>query len=102
MREPRVMAPDGELDLYEVPALARQLNEAAGADDPHLIVDLSAVTLLDSSALGAIVEAQRRVTRQGRKFSVVAPHGSVAAVVLELTGLRSHLSVFHSRDAALA
>jgi anti-sigma B factor antagonist len=102
MREPRVIAPDGELDIYTTPALARQLNEAAGADDPHLIVDLSAVTLLDSTALGAIVEAQHRITRQGRRLSVVAPHGSVAAVLLELTGLRSHLSLFASRDAALA
>jgi anti-sigma B factor antagonist len=102
MLEPMVIAPDGELDLYTVHALGPQLNEAAGGDDPHLIIDLSAVTLLDSTALGAIVEAQRRVTRQGRKFSVVAPHGSVAAVLLELTGLRSHLSVFPSRDAALA
>jgi anti-sigma B factor antagonist len=102
MREPMVIAPDGELDLYTIPALGPQLNEAAAGDDPHLIIDLSAVTLLDSTALGAIVEAQRRVTRQGRKFSVIAPHGSAAAVLLELTGLRSHLSVFHSRDAALA
>jgi anti-sigma B factor antagonist len=102
MPEPTVIVPDGELDLYAVPALARELNEAADADDPHLIVDLSAVTLLDSTALGVIVEAQHRITRQGRRFSVVAPHGSVAAVLLELTGLRSHLSVFVSRDAALA
>jgi anti-sigma B factor antagonist len=101
MPEPTVIAPEGELDLYTIPALAPELNEAAGADDPHVIIDLSAVTLVDSTALGAIVEAQRRITRQGRRLSVVAPHGSVAAVLLELTGLRSHLSVFVSREAAL-
>jgi anti-sigma B factor antagonist len=101
MPEPTVIAPEGELDVHATPALAAQLNEVAGADDPHLIIDLSAVTLLDSTALGAIVEAQHRITRQGRRLSVVAPHGSTAAVLLELTGLRSHLSVFGSRDAAL-
>jgi anti-anti-sigma factor len=102
MPEPMVIAPDGELDLHTIPALGPRLNEAARGDDPHLIIDLSAVTLLDSTALGAIVEAQRRVNREGRKFSVIAPHGSAAAVLLELTGLRSRLSVFPSRDAALA
>ena len=34
-------------------------------------------------------------------LAVVAPNGSAAAVVLELTGLRSRFSVFPSRDAAL-
>jgi anti-sigma B factor antagonist len=102
MPEPTVIAPDGELDRYTLPALAAQLDEAARADDPHLIIDLSAVTLLDSTALGAIVEAQHRITRQGHRLSVVAPHGSAAAVLLELTGLRSLFSVFVSRDAALA
>lgn len=102
MAEPTVIALDGELDLYTIPALAPQLNEAAGGDDAHLIIDLSAVTLLDSTALGAIVEAQHRITRQGRRLSIVAPHGSTAGVLLELTGLRSRLSVFDSRDAALA
>jgi anti-sigma B factor antagonist len=102
MAAPTVIAPDGELDLHTIPALAPQLNEAAGADDPHVIIDLSAVTLVDSTALGAIVEAQHRITREGRRLSVIAPHGSAAAVLLELTGLRSRLSVFVSRDAALA
>jgi hypothetical protein len=33
---------------------------------------------------------------------VIAPGGSAAAVLLELSGLRSHFSLFGSRDAALA
>ena len=101
MAEPPVIAPTGELDLHAVQTLAPQLNEAAGADYPHLILDLSAVTLVDSSAFGAIMHAQSRFTGQGRTLSVVAPNGSAAAVMLELTGLRSRFSVFPSRDAAL-
>jgi anti-anti-sigma factor len=101
MEKPTVIAPSGELDLHAVQTLAPQLNEAAGADYPHLILDLSAVTLVDSSAFGAIMHAQSRFTGQGRTLSVVAPNGSAAAVMLELTGLRSRFSVFPSRDAAL-
>ena len=89
--EPVVIAPEGELDLHSVDALAPQLDEAAGADYPHLILDLSAVTLVDSTALGAIAQVQHRFNGRGRKLSVVAPPGSAAAVLLELSRLRSRL-----------
>jgi anti-anti-sigma factor len=100
--EPVVIAPEGELDLYSVDALVPRLDDAVAADYPHLILDLSAVTLIDSTALGAITQVQLQFNRQGRKLSVIAPGGSAAAVLLELSGLRSHFSLFGSRDAALA
>ena len=102
MSDPALIAPRGELDLHAVRALAPQFDDAAGAGYPHLIVDLSAVTLLDSTALGAIIQLQHRFNGQGRALSVIAPPGSAAAVMLELTGVRSSFSVFPSRDAAIA
>jgi anti-anti-sigma factor len=102
MTEPAVIAVQGELDAHATGALTPQLSEAVAADYAHLILDLSDVTLLDSTALAAIVETQHRFDRQGRVLSVVTPNGSVAAVMLELSGLRSRLSVFVSREAALA
>jgi anti-anti-sigma factor len=98
--EPVVIAPEGELDLHSLDALAPRLDEAAAADYPHLILDLSAVTLVDSTALGAIAQTQHRFNGRGRKLSLVAPAGSAAAVLLELSGLRSRFSLFGSRDAA--
>jgi anti-sigma B factor antagonist len=100
MTESPVIAPVGELDLDSIRALAPQLDEAVAADYPRLILDLSAVTLVDSTALGAIMQAEHRFRGQGRTLSVVAPNGSAAAVLLELTGLRRSFSVFPSRDAA--
>ena len=101
MYESVVIAPVGELDLHAARALAPQLDEAVGAEYPRLILDLSAVTLVDSTALGAIMQAEYRFRAQGRTLSVVAPDGSAAAVLLELSGLRRRFSVFPSRDAAL-
>jgi anti-anti-sigma factor len=100
--EPAVIAPEGDLDLHCVDALVAQFDEAAESDCPHVILDLSAVTLLDSTVLGAVIQARHRFNSQGRSLLVIAPNGSAAAVLLELTGLRSHLSVFPSRDALLA
>ena len=67
-----------------------------------MILDLSAVTLLDSSALGSITDVQHRFNGQRRRLSVIAPNGSAAVVMLDLSGVRSAFSVFGSRDAALA
>jgi anti-anti-sigma factor len=97
-----VIAPEGELDLYAARALAPQLSEAAGADFPVLTIDLSAVTFLDSTGLGAIVQAHQRLQRQGRTVQVVAPPGSAAAVLVDLSGLRDKLNMYTSREAALA
>ena len=97
-----MIAPEGELDVYSIPAVVDQLNDAANAGQPHVILDLSAVTLLDSTALGRIMDVQHRYNRQGQKLSVIAPNGSAAVVMLELTGMRSVFSVFGSREEALA
>ena len=44
--------------------------------------------LVDSTALGAIMQTEHRFRGQGRTLSLVALNGSAAAVLLELTGLR--------------
>jgi anti-sigma B factor antagonist len=102
MTEPFVIAPEGELDLYAARALAPELNEAAGAASVQLIVDLSRVTFIDSSGLGAILQAHQRLQRRGRDVKVVAPNGSAAAVLIDLAGLRSSLAVCGSLPAAMA
>jgi anti-sigma B factor antagonist len=97
-----VIAPEGELDLHASRALSPQLSAAAEQSDLSLlVVDLSAVTFIDSSGLGAILQAHRRLSRQGRRVTVVVPKGSAAAVVLELAGLSSVLTLAQSREAAL-
>ena len=93
MSDPFVIAPEGELDLYAARALAPELNEAAGAGHSRVVVDLSRVTFIDSSGLGLILQAHQRLQRQGRDFTVVAPRGSAAAVLIDLAGLRSSLVV---------
>ena len=76
MTESAVIAPVGEFDLDSIRALAAQLDEAVAAEYPRLILDLSDVTLVDSSAFGAIMQTQRRFSGQGRTIAVVAPNGS--------------------------
>jgi anti-anti-sigma factor len=75
MTEPAMIAPLGELDLHTVRALTPQLDETVGTDYPQVILDLSALTLGDSTALGATVQAEHRFRGQGRTLSMVSPKG---------------------------
>ena len=95
-----LVAPSGELDLSGARRLGPELAAATGDATRPLVVDLSAVTLMDSSALGAIVQAHLRMRRQGRPMAVVAPEGSPAADLLEMTKMRNELPVQPNRHAA--
>jgi anti-sigma B factor antagonist len=101
MADPALIVLEGELDLHAARELAPRLDAAAAADFPLLVVDLAAVTFLDSTGLGAILQAHQRLRRQGRAVKVVVPPGSAAAVTIDLAGLRSVLTLCPSRAAAL-
>jgi anti-sigma B factor antagonist len=100
MHDPLVIAPSGELDLHASRALAPELERVATGDG-ELLIDLSEVSFVDSLGLGAILQVHRRLSQQGRAMAVVAPQGSAAAVLLNLSGLGRRLPVYPSRQAAL-
>ncbi len=102
MREREIVAPSGEIDMSTVGEFRRVIADATAARPGQLIVDLSNVSFIDSSGLGAVVEASERATRAGRRFALVAPHGSAPAVTIGLAGLRGALPVYETREDARA
>ena len=50
------------------------------------VVDLSGVTFIDSTGLGALMRAHQRLRRQGRALSLICPAGP-ARRALEVSGL---------------
>jgi len=76
----------GEHDLSTVGDLRESL-EAIFAQGTLVVIDLSAATFIDSSILGELVRAQRRVDRDsGEQLAVVAPAGGFAARLFGLVG----------------
>lgn len=51
----------GEVDVVSVPSLRERLQELAVEGQVNQVLDLAAVTFLDSAGLGAIVSARRRL-----------------------------------------
>ena len=92
----------GEHDLSTSADLTSSLDRLIAAAQP-IVVDLSAATFIDSSTLGAILDARRRALDAGVGFEL-AQHGGAQAVarVLEITGVRDELPVRSSRPEAIA
>ena len=77
----------GDVDIASTPTLRDALRQALAEDDIEaVVVDLSGVTFLDSSALGVLVAGRKAAELQGRSFTVSRP-GPVVTMVLQVTGL---------------
>ena len=100
MSAPIVFAPEGELDIARLGEFRAALYDAARQAEQLLVVDLSHVEYIDSSSLGALVELRHRLRREKRPLAVVAPGGTAAALVLNLSGLGNRLPTYQTRQAA--
>ncbi|MDQ1437653.1 MAG: anti-sigma factor antagonist [Acidimicrobiaceae bacterium] len=80
------MRPTGELDVATAPAFRQMLMDAVNQEPDCVIVDLSGVTFIDSTALGVIVGASKRARLM--QVDVVLDHPSPSIrKVLEITGM---------------
>ena len=64
-----------------------------------LVVDLTEVPLIDSSALGAIVTTLKRYQRSGGKLVLLKPQKAVQEV-LEVTQLTTVIEIYGTEEAA--
>ena len=75
----------GEIDLEQSPKARSILLECVGRGGP-VLVDLSAVTYMDSSGVASLVEALQKARAAVQSFALAAPSPAVARV-LELARL---------------
>lgn len=95
-----VVSVAGDIDLSNHAALRAGLNDLIVGGAVDLVLDMSAVTFLDSTGLGALIGTRRRVH---------AFHGSLAIVltdpmtlrVFEVTGLDKVFDLHPSVESAL-
>jgi len=87
-----VLRLEGELDLHTTRAMASGLSQAVGDTTHDPVVDLSAVTFMDSSALAILAKSAEQLRRQGRGLTIVVNDGPVSSL-LDLTGMRDRFEV---------
>jgi anti-anti-sigma factor len=83
-----VLVLTGEIDSYTAPALTERL-----AGDPLLeVVDLSAITFIDSTGLRTLLEIEQSRRDDGGRFVLRSPSAAVQRL-LEISGLSGHFDV---------
>jgi len=84
------LAVSGELDASTADQFDTAIDEVISADGQLIVLDLTAVTFLDSTGLRSIVRASSLLTEHGGRLTVTGLSGA-AQRVLELTGLLERL-----------
>jgi anti-sigma B factor antagonist len=90
----------GELDLYNAHTVREALIACCDEAPDRLIVDLSEVKFIDSTALGVLIEARTRMPNR-RGFLLASP-GLETRRALEISGLDRHFTVHETLDSAHA
>jgi anti-sigma B factor antagonist len=97
-----VVTVGGDVDISTSPELRVALSKANEADGPRaIVVDLSNVSFVDSTALGVLVGAFTKVRNNGGRFAIVNDHEAVLKV-LRITALYDVLGVQPTLEKALA
>jgi anti-sigma B factor antagonist len=97
-----VLAMGGELDYEVSPQLRARLDRAIAAGTRRLVLDLSDVTFIDSTAIGVLAGAIARLDQAGGgSLAVVCTHEKVLQI-FEITGLNSVITLHRSRDEAVS
>jgi anti-anti-sigma factor len=92
------VAAAGELDIAGVDMLSAAMSTAIDRSPVAILVDLDALTFMDSSGVATLIAAQRRANAQGVTFAVTNTRGIVRRV-LELTGAFEQLTGHAPSDA---
>ena len=82
----------GEVDLSTVADVERRLDAALPGDAPLMVLDLRAVTFLDSSGLRLVLRTDKRQRSGGNRLVIVQGPRRVARL-FEITGIGAEVEI---------
>ncbi|MET7425007.1 STAS domain-containing protein [Dactylosporangium sp. NPDC005555] len=81
----------GDVDMATVTDLERAVAAALDSGAEVVVVDLAAVTFIDSAGINALLKGRRLADERARRFRIANPAG-VVHDVLDMTGVLAHLT----------
>jgi len=91
----------GEVDLYTAPEFKQELLEVIAQGATDVVVDFSNTTFIDSTTLGVLVGAVKRLRENDGRLTLVCSDRNITKI-FEITGLDRVFSIYGSRDEAVA
>jgi len=95
-----VIVLEGEIDIYSAPQFKEVLLSGIEDGAQRVIVDLTAVTFIDSTALGVLVSGAKRVRPRNGNLDIVCTDENIIRI-FEITGLNRIFGIYASRDEAV-
>lgn len=95
-----IASPQGRVDGVNGAAFREALVSALPSDERALLLDLRALSYMNSTGLGVLLVLAKRFPGSGRVMGMCGLTGTIAAVV-SLSGFDKIIPVYETRDAAL-
>lgn len=95
-----VVAVAGEVDIFTAPDLKRTIALAIEDGAHRLVIDLTQTRFLDSTALGVLIGAVKRLRPLDGRMAIVNTEPSTAKT-FQITGLDRIFTIVSTRDEAL-
>ena len=95
-----VIAVRGEIDLFTAPEFKQRMSQPIDDGVQRLVVDLSHTTFIDSSSLGVLIGAHRRLKQRNGSLVVVCDNDTIVKT-FKITGLDGVFTLVRSLDDAL-
>jgi anti-sigma B factor antagonist len=90
----------GELDMCAAPAIGDALEHAFEADVRTVVLDLADATFIDSTAIGTLIGASRRLRESGRRLLLSHCTNRNILRTFEIVGLEREIPVSRAPDAS--
>jgi anti-anti-sigma factor len=97
-RTVKVIRPNGVLDGTKTAQFRGEINDVLNPMPDLLLVDLKEVTFMDSSGLGALVIALKKVRTKGSQLCVCSANEQIR-MLFELTSLDQVFHIFENQEA---
>ena len=89
----------GEIDVYTAPKLREKLIELVSEGSYDVVVNLEGVDFLDSTGLGVLVGALKRVKAHDGNLSLVCTQDKILKI-FKITGLTKVFPIYESVEEA--
>jgi anti-sigma B factor antagonist len=95
-----IVAVAGEIDLFTAPEFKQRVSAPIDEGRTRVVVDLTETTFIDSSSLGVLIGAHRRLRRLDGTLVIVCSNDAIVKT-FRITGLDGVFTIVGSLDEAL-